>query len=390
MKFKENLKRFCTLNRHHDAGFTLVELIVVIAILAILAGVAVPAYSGYISQANKSNDESLASEIETALLLGFYNGDVVDGASVVVYTDKAVEVAADTGAHEAMVAAFGENYADLRLSFDGWKANAVVDTSMLTHVDNSGFNEDNLDDLLGSVQHLVDEVAGVINGGTIAISDEAWVEYMEANGIDTTDGRTAANATTMFVATNVADYASSAEKKAEFWDMWVDNNFSFPSTETRFSVEACKYARAMGLATYIDQQTASSADPSSYAPALKLASGVQVIAHMNAMIADMADKYPNEFMAYFGTSEENNYEASTSSRAYSDCMAFLTYMSGLESATDSLKADTDLSSENYYDDGNISNYITSFIDTARLIGGQDGALAFYFVNGKVLCNPLDY
>ena len=69
MKMKKFWKRFWTMNRHHAAGFTLVELIVVIAILAILGGVAVPAYSGYVKKANMQADISLISDIEHALIL---------------------------------------------------------------------------------------------------------------------------------------------------------------------------------------------------------------------------------------------------------------------------------------------------------------------------------
>ena len=66
MKFTKTWKRFWTLNRHHAAGFTLVELIVVIAILAILAGIAIPAYSGYINKAKEAGDQTLLSAVNTA------------------------------------------------------------------------------------------------------------------------------------------------------------------------------------------------------------------------------------------------------------------------------------------------------------------------------------
>lgn len=65
-KFKENFKRFWSLQKHSTGGFTLVELIVVIAILAILAGIAVPAYSGYVEKANKAADEQLLANLNTA------------------------------------------------------------------------------------------------------------------------------------------------------------------------------------------------------------------------------------------------------------------------------------------------------------------------------------
>lgn len=66
MKFMEKAKRFFTLKRRANDGFTLVELIVVIAILAILAGVAVPAYSGYIKKAEKAGDLQLLAAVNDA------------------------------------------------------------------------------------------------------------------------------------------------------------------------------------------------------------------------------------------------------------------------------------------------------------------------------------
>lgn len=53
-----------------NAGFTLVELIVVIAIMAILAGVGTVGYSGYIKNANKGADKTLVGNIMRAIETG--------------------------------------------------------------------------------------------------------------------------------------------------------------------------------------------------------------------------------------------------------------------------------------------------------------------------------
>ncbi len=50
-----------------NAGFSLVELIIVIAIMAILAGALAPALIKYIQKSRKSTDESNASTIQTCV-----------------------------------------------------------------------------------------------------------------------------------------------------------------------------------------------------------------------------------------------------------------------------------------------------------------------------------
>jgi len=299
----------------------------------------------------------------------------------------------DLGAAAAMTAAFGDSYTGLSLKYNKWKdaVGIVADSTMLGHVDNSGFNEGNLGNLLTSVQYLVDELAGVVDGGSVSITDEAWAKFMEDNGISTSDGRTAANATTMFVADTVSGYASSDEKKAEFWEKWYTQNFDFTSTTgTRFGTEACRFAFTMALATYVDQQTAGSAAPTQYVNSLQTASGTQIVANIGAVQSAIGSNHYDKYLAWMGMASDADMP-STSSRCYSDCMAFLAYMGGLDNSTDSLMADTNLSAENYYGDGNIHNYINSYIDTGRVLANcPDGAMAFTFSNGKVLCNPLDY
>lgn len=85
---KNKIKKFFTLKHRSDAGFTLVELIVVIAILAILAGVSVPAYTGYIKRAEEAKDQLLIAAVNEA----FAGGCLEAGVELATVTDAKISV----------------------------------------------------------------------------------------------------------------------------------------------------------------------------------------------------------------------------------------------------------------------------------------------------------
>lgn len=83
-----------------NAGFSLVELIIVIAILAILAAIAIPAYSGYIKKANQTADITVLDAVKTAAMAyyaeeGSVNSLYVNAAENKVYINGGEEEGGD-------------------------------------------------------------------------------------------------------------------------------------------------------------------------------------------------------------------------------------------------------------------------------------------------------
>ena len=199
MNFKKNWKRFCDLSSARE-GFTLVELIVVIAILAILAGVAVPAYSGYVKKANMQADITLISEIEHALTLAYYAGELPEGsAGFIMLSPNAGESFDDVGnsladssmggaTALAMEKVFGSNWmGTMQLKYDNWGVSwKVLSYEEATTVVNSNFVQKYTpEELMGRVQTLTNAVDG-LNYAMFEDDDQlaAMFDYDGGNYID--------------------------------------------------------------------------------------------------------------------------------------------------------------------------------------------------------------
>lgn len=71
-----------------DAGFTLVELIIVIAIIALLVAALAPNYVKYLDRSRWASDkndcENLLNEVKTAVITVENNGDTVNDGQIIV------------------------------------------------------------------------------------------------------------------------------------------------------------------------------------------------------------------------------------------------------------------------------------------------------------------
>ena len=56
----------CTINKHWQNGFTLVEIIIVVAIVAILAAIALPAYQEQVRETRRSDGKGFLLEVAAA------------------------------------------------------------------------------------------------------------------------------------------------------------------------------------------------------------------------------------------------------------------------------------------------------------------------------------
>lgn len=143
----------------NNAGFSLVELIVVIAIMAILAAVAVVGVSVYIPKAQKAADEQMIADVQKAIDLYTAGETLTPGQSgyVVVHKAGGVSVGGDMGTvlTEALVATFGEGYtSELKVAYPKWTSFMPVED--IQAIQNSQFIKDVYSDsgILGTVDML--------------------------------------------------------------------------------------------------------------------------------------------------------------------------------------------------------------------------------------------
>lgn len=422
-KFKENFKRFWSLQKHSTGGFTLVELIVVIAILAILAGIAVPAYSGYVEKTDKAADETLAGEIEQALLLAHYGQQLDEPTTVVVYYDEAIQAEATTAAGEAaMEATFGSGWKDLHLSYSGWneESGGMSLNELYNNIKGSSFDPegDTLEYLLVDVQNVVGVLAGAVGSGGININANTGIgKYLTEQGIalDAENKYAIANGAVMYVADTMKNQLNSAENRNQFATTWAQPNGSalheIPDFDlgNEYANLATKYAYVEAIASYVDEKTAGEgAGATNFVEILRgetndgnITNKTQMLSTLDYVmdrIGGQSSEYGEYVMEYFGVSISPEggpvFADSCDTAAYKNAQAFTAYMQGLSANSNFLIEQGNMNRDDYYTDGKIQNLVTNYVIQGESLVTADmskGAFAFYFNNENVnvICLPLD-
>lgn len=151
-------------NWMRNAGFTLVELIVVIAVLGILGAGAAVGYSGYVKKANKAADQQMVAEIVYALELAAISdpSSVPGDATLFLDTTGARVTGSDSaGMSAALENAYGSNFASqLKLQYGQWGLGSTVTAQAKKLVENPNYEgglsyTDNVDDLWGEVETIL-------------------------------------------------------------------------------------------------------------------------------------------------------------------------------------------------------------------------------------------
>ncbi len=398
MKLKNTWKRFWTLDVHNHEGFTLVELIIVIAILAILSSVAVVGYSAYVKKANKQADLTLAAEIENALTLAMYSGELTSGDYVVIkYDGTAVaKNANDEDIHtaaDAMAAAFGSGWENnLQLKWNGWTVGVAGDAQKMDMVFNSNFSPEKMDVLLGQLQGVVGDASFYLGDREIAVSAEI-AEIMKQNGIDIEAGTilnedtsmAAANAYVFLVAGQLGVYDVQMDDEGNmspegetFIAGWATNNFDGASMDS-VTAAAAKYASVLALAKYVDAKAGTT-----YENQLNISADPRDDADLVLTAIQSSDNsdVQNALVTYY---EGENGEIGA---FYNDAMAFLTYMQGVSDSSDNLLQNTDLSNGQFFVDGYVADYVNSYLSISDVLADADfegSAMAFFFVGDDIVC-----
>lgn len=367
----------------NNKGFSLVELIVVIAIMAILAAVAVIGVSVYIPKAQQANDKQLASDVEKALDLAGQAGDLMPGDYVLITLDRA-ECGSRNGNEEAvdaaMKAAFGENWKDeLQLTWDGWDAGPAGNAAAMQDVSNSNFKRDEMDSLLTQVQTVVNSYSDYLIGNDIDVNSPNY-KYLQMAGISggkiTADNAQAVgNAAVFGVSEQISGVMADNESKQNFVDAWVEGDFSSVDGIDAVSQMAAQYAMTLAYAKQADKIAGTSYYTDLLTNGVNESAGDanKVMTSMNVVMDEIFTKADSD--PAFGASINEYIDQGSAT----DAKAFLAYMDGVTSSSNSILDSNDLNKQNFFTDGNVLGYVDNYFDASDYLqNAPEGSVVFIY------------
>lgn len=392
--------------KQKNAGFTLVELVVVIAILGILAGVGTVAYSGYVKRAGQAADEALIEEVKYALTLGVYAGNYPAGdLGLVVLSGSgaaAENCLEDADGNEIkavddmLEAAFGADWETALTLKSDLTGGAYADYSaVIGSVKDAGEKDyaesvpDSTFYTVGSTDDLMGEVTGVVSGFAEALADLSTVDVLTklwgtefkavTSGMDYATNETlTANLTVWAAANSIAGAADSTrEKWIATWSDQGSAGFSVASGDTASGMVApavLYYAKLNALAKYADSKDSE-------------CSALEVFNNSLGTLKNATDS--SGFFDALGTIEKNLKreippgtvsEYYTSGQAETDAKAFVATMGALNSLEGSYVTQDNLSSladtAFFSENPAVSELLTYFVracGNAELLQSVDGA-----------------
>lgn len=278
MKLRQKSRALVSLRYQGNAGFTLVELIVVIAILAILGGVAVPAYNAYIAKANKAADETLIEAINKAAAAAVLDGKGEDMEAMPngaltsdAYKGKTGISAWETyGKDSAVQDAFTRYFADNENASLKWYGSLKFENGIFVGVNsmlsgdlvapegsdvvnafnNSSYNKPTLG--VEGVTTMVNDLAGALasfSNADLLYETARFQSVLTELGIDrnTADEQTLANAAVFYVAkcTSELDEATLwGHVKNNTLQQYLRDEKGYESKDAVFIDTALRYASA--------------------------------------------------------------------------------------------------------------------------------------------------